>query len=304
MTKLFAVLADSIWGPFSIGLLVLVGLIMTFASRGIQFRRFGMGMRLVLQGALHRQPESDREPGDITPFQALTTAMAATIGNGNIAGVATAIAIGGPGAAFWMLAMAPLGMATKFAEAFLAVKHRERGMDGGVLGGPMLYFDKGAGLPSLGLLFAWCASLGAIGGGNLSQANSVALVLFTEFGIPKWASGLIIALVVASVIVGGIKRIGRVAERLIPAMVAIYVGVVILILAAHLNQLPSALWLIVTSAFSPLAATGGFAGATVARTMSYGIRRGVISSEAGLMMLPNVVGLILLGGQVRRATRV
>ena len=282
MTKLFAVLADSIWGLFSIGLLVLVGLIMTFASRGIQFRRFGMGMRLVLQGALHRQPESDREPGDITPFQALTTAMAATIGNGNIAGVATAIAIGGPGAAFWMSAMAPLGMATKFAEAFLAVKHRERGTDGGVLGGPMLYLDKGAGLPSLGLLFAWCASLGAIGGGNLAQANSVALVLFTEFGIPKWATGLILALVLASVIVGGIKRIGRIAERLVPAMVAIYVGAVIVILAAHLNQLPSALWLIVTSAFSPLAATGGFAGATVARTISYGIRRGVISSEAGL----------------------
>ena len=282
MTDALAFLADSIWGSFSIALLVLVGLIMTLASRGIQFRRFGMGLRLVLQGALRRPRENPEETGEISPFQALTTAMAATIGNGNIAGVATAIAIGGPGAAFWMSAMAPLGMATKFAEAFLAVKHRERGRDGGVLGGPMLYLDKGAGLPGLGLLFALCASLGAIGGGNLAQVNSVALVLFSEFGVPKWTSGLVIALVLASVLIGGIKRIGLVAERLVPTMVVIYVGAVVLVLFANLNQLPSALWLIVTSAFSPLAATGGFAGATVARTISYGIRRGVISSEAGL----------------------
>ena len=281
MSDFAATISDFIWGPWTIALLVLVGIAMTVFSRAIQIRKFGLAVRLIMKGALKRD-HTQEERGEISPFQALTTAMAATIGNGNIAGVATAIAIGGPGAAFWMVVMAPLGMATKFAEVFLAVKYRIESKDGTLLGGPMVYLEKGAGLPVLGLIFAICASLGAIGGGNLAQANSVALVMFTEFGISKWISGLILTMLLASVVLGGIKRIGQVAERLVPSMVVLYVFGVIIILVANIENLPDAIKLIFSSAFTPVAAVGGFAGSTIARTIEYGIRRGVISSEAGL----------------------
>jgi AGCS family alanine or glycine:cation symporter len=274
-------LSNLVWGQWTIALLVLVGIVMTVYSRGIQFREFRSASRLVMRGLLRRDPAA-RAPGEISPFQALTTAMAATIGNGNIAGVATAIAIGGPGAAFWMAAIAPLGMATKYAETFFGIRYRRKMPDGSMLGGPMVYLSDGAGLKGLGFAFALCITLGAIGAGNLAQANSVALVMFTQFAIPKWLSGLLLAGVLATVIVGGIKRIGQVAERLVPAMVLLYVAGVVVTLIVNIEKVPAAFQLILSSAFSPVAATGGFAGSTVARTIEYGIRRGVISSEAGL----------------------
>ena len=279
--ELITRLSNLVWGQWTIALLVLVGIVMTVYSRGIQFREFRNAARLVMRGALRRDTATDA-PGEITPFQALTTAMAATIGNGNIAGVATAIAIGGPGAAFWMAAIAPLGMATKYAETYFGIRYRRQMQDGSMLGGPMVYLADGAGLKGLGFVFALCITLGAVGAGNLAQANSVALVMFTQFAIPKWLSGLLLAGVLASVIVGGIKRIGRVAERLVPAMVLLYVAGVIVTLVVNIEKVPAAFQLILSSAFSPVAATGGFAGSTVARTIEYGIRRGVISSEAGL----------------------
>jgi AGCS family alanine or glycine:cation symporter len=278
---LLARLANLVWGQWTIALLVVLGIVMTVYSRGIQFRQFRNASRLVMQGALRRDPAT-REPGEISPFQALTTAMAATIGNGNIAGVATAIAIGGPGAAFWMAAIAPLGMATKYAETFFGIRYRREMQDGSMLGGPMVYLADGAGLKGLGFAFAACIALGAIGAGNLAQANSVTLVMYTQFAIPKWLSGLILAGVLATVIVGGIKRIGQVAERLVPTMVLLYVAGVLVTLVVNIEKVPAAFQLIVSSAFSPVAATGGFAGSTVARSIEYGIRRGVISSEAGL----------------------
>lgn len=278
---LVTAISNFVWGRWTIVLLIAVGISMTIATRGVQFRRFGNAFRLVMRGALRRD-SAGREPGDISPFQALTTAMAATIGNGNIAGVATAIAIGGPGAAFWMVAMAPLGMATKYAETHMAIRYRRSMKDGTMLGGPMVYLADGAGLRTLGAVFALCAALGAIGAGNLAQANSVSLVLYSEFDVPKWISGVILALLLASVIIGGIRRIGQVAERLVPAMVVLYVGGVLVTLAMNIDKIPAALGLIINSAFSPVAATGGFAGSTVASTIEYGIRRGVISSEAGL----------------------
>jgi alanine or glycine:cation symporter, AGCS family len=278
---LIAAVSDLVWGRWTIALLVLVGIIMTIGSRGIQFREFRNALRLIKEGALRRDSAA-RAPGEISPFQALTTAMAATIGTGNIAGVATAIAIGGPGAAFWMVAMAPLGMATKYAETYFSVIYRRKMPDGSMLGGPMVYLADGAGLKKLGFAFALCAALGAIGAGNLAQANSITLVMFSEFAIPKWLSGMILAGALASVIVGGIRRIGQVAERLVPAMVLLYVAGVIAVLALNIEQVPAAFQLIFSSAFSPVAATGGFAGSTIARTIEYGIRRGVISSEAGL----------------------
>lgn len=279
--ELIARLANLVWGQWTIALLIMLGIVMTVYSRGIQFRKFRRASRLVMQGALRRDPASNA-PGDISPFQALTTAMAATIGNGNIAGVATAIAIGGPGAAFWMAAIAPLGMATKYAETYFGIRHRRMMPDGSMLGGPMVYLSDGAGLKTLGVAFALCMALGAIGAGNLAQANSVTLVMFTQFAVPKWLSGLLLAGVLASVIIGGIKRIGRVAERLVPAMVLLYIAGVGVTLILNVEKIPAALLLIVESAFSPVAATGGFAGSTIARTIEYGIRRGVISSEAGL----------------------
>ena len=278
---LVSAVSNLVWGRWTIVLLVAVGILMTAATRGVQFRRFGEAVRLVLRGAMHRD-QTDREPGDISPFQALTTALAATIGNGNIAGVATAIAVGGPGAAFWMVAMAPLGMATKYAETHLAIRYRRRMPDGTMLGGPMVYLADGAGRKGLGALFAMCAALGAIGAGNLAQANSVSLVMDSEFGVPVWLSGLVLASILASVIIGGIRRIGQVAERLVPTMVLLYVAGVVVTLALNVDRIPSAFGLILESAFSPVAATGGFAGSTVAATIEYGIRRGVISSEAGL----------------------
>ncbi|SVD96735.1 uncharacterized protein METZ01_LOCUS449589, partial [marine metagenome] len=162
MDGLISEVSNFLWGIWAIGILMLLGLLMTLSSKGIQFRRFTLSLRLVLQGAL-RKHSAEKDTGDISPFQALTTAMAATIGNGNIAGVATAIAVGGPGAAFWMIVIAPLGMATKFSEAVLALRYRERNDDGTMLGGPMMYIKKGAAIPALGGVFALCACLGGIG---------------------------------------------------------------------------------------------------------------------------------------------
>ena len=281
MADLIADISDFLWGIWTIGLLVIVGLLFTISSRGIQFRKFTTSLRLVMRGALRRD-KVEQDTGDISPFQALTTAMAATIGNGNIAGVATAIAVGGPGAVFWMVVMAPLGMATKFSEAVLAIRYRRQNPDGTMLGGPMMYLKYGAGLPALGAIFALCACFAGLGSGNLSQANSIALVMFTQFHIPTWVSGLLLAVLLGVVIIGGIKRIGQFAERVVPAMVVVYAIGVFFILLMNYDMLPAALHLIFTSAFEPVAPVGGFAGVAVTRAIEYGIRRGVTSSEAGV----------------------
>jgi len=281
MDGLISEVSNFLWGIWAIGILMLLGVLMTLSSKGIQFRRFTLSLRLVLQGAL-RKHNVEKASGDISPFQALTTAMAATVGNGNIAGVATAIAVGGPGAAFWMIVIAPLGMATKFSEAVLALRYRETNEDGTMLGGPMMYIKKGTAIPALGGVFALCACLGGIGGGNISQANSIALVMNTEFSIPFWATGLGLALMLGIVIIGGIKRIGAFAEQAVPAMVVLYGIGVLIVLISNIEMLPAAVNLIFTSAFQPAAPVGGFAGATVAHTIEYGVRRGVISSEAGI----------------------
>ena len=281
MDAVLRAISDFMWGPWTIGVLAVLGLMLTVASRGVQFRKFGTAVGLVMRGALRRD-KGEQESGDISPFQALTTAMAATIGNGNIAGVATAIAVGGPGAAFWMAAMAPLGMATKYAETVLALRYRGKTRDGLMLGGPMSYLKEGLNLPTIGVVFALCATLGGLGGGNISQANSIALVMDSQFHVAKWITGALLTGILAVVIIGGIKRIGLVAERLVPTMVLVYAASVVYVVFTHFSALPSTLWIIVESAFTPVAAIGGFAGVTVARTIQYGIRRGVISSEAGL----------------------
>ena len=275
-----AYISDIVWGGWTIFLLCGVGLLLTLKTRFIQVTRFCTSWKLLF-GAAFKKERSDKE-GDISPFQALTTALSATIGNGNVAGVATAIAIGGPGAAFWMWAVSLFGMATKYAEAVLGVKYRYQAEDGTMLAGPMVYINRGLGMRRLGIFFAIAALFGGLGAGNMTQSNSIALVLFSDFDIPKWISGIVLAFVLWLVIIGGIRRIGRVAETLVPSMALIYIVSCLVILYTNLSGIPAAFALIIDSAFSDTAATGGFAGATVARAMAYGFRRGTVSSEAGI----------------------
>ena len=281
ITEITAQLSDIVWGIWTIIFLCAVGLLLTWKTRFVQITNFKTALKLISGGALKRDSFS-KDAGDISPFQAFTTALSATIGNGNVAGVATAIAIGGPGAAFWMCTVSLFGMATKYSEAVLGIKYRQKSDDGTMLGGPMVYLNKGLGMRRLRLFFAIAALFGGLGAGNMTQSNSIALVLFSDFGIPKWFSGMILALTLWFVIIGGIKRIGRVAEMLVPGMALIYIISCLAILVVNLKEIPEAIILIIDSAFNGTAATGGFAGATVARAMAYGFRRGTISSEAGV----------------------
>ena len=281
ITEITAQLSDIVWGIWTIIFLCAVGLLLTWKTRFVQITNFRTALKLISGGALKRD-SSSKDTGDISPFQALTTALSATIGNGNVAGVATAIAIGGPGAAFWMCTVSLFGMATKYSEAVLGIKYRQKSDDGTMLGGPMVYLNKGLGMRRLSLFFAIAALFGGLGAGNMTQSNSIALVLFSDFGIPKWFSGMILALTLWFVIIGGIRRIGRVAEMLVPGMALIYIISCLAILMVNLKEIPEAIILIIDSAFNGTAATGGFAGATVARAMAYGFRRGTISSEAGV----------------------
>ena len=281
ITEITAQLSDIVWGIWTIIFLCAVGLLLTWKTRFVQITNFKTALKLISGGALKRDSFS-KDAGDISPFQAFTTALSATIGNGNVAGVATAIAIGGPGAAFWMCTVSLFGMATKYSEAVLGIKYRQKSDDGTMLGGPMVYLNKGLGMRRLSLFFAIAALFGGLGAGNMTQSNSIALVLFSDFGIPKWFSGMILALTLWFVIIGGIKRIGRVAEMLVPGMALIYIISCLAILVVNLKEIPEAFLLIIDSAFNGTAATGGFAGATVARAMAYGFRRGTISSEAGV----------------------
>lgn len=277
---LIATVSNVVWGPWTLMALFAVGLLLSIQTNFVQIRELGAGLRQVFRGALHR--DASAAPGDITPFQALTIALSATLGNGNVAGVATAIAIGGPGAAFWMWLVAPVGMATKYAECALAVRYRRVDEDGRMVGGPMSYLADGLGLRRVATFFAAATIFGGLGAGNLTQSNSAALVLDSHFGIPKIASGVIMAVLLWLVVVGGVKRIAASAERLVPAMTLAYIASAILVLAFQWREIPAAISLIVTSAFTGTAAAGGFAGATMARAAAYGFRRGVISSEAGV----------------------
>ena len=281
ITEITAQLSDIVWGIWTIIFLCAVGLLLTWKTRFVQITNFKTALKLISGGALKRDSFS-KDACDISPFQAFTTALSATIGNGNVAGVATAIAIGGPGAAFWMCTVSLFGMATKYSEAVLGIKYRQKSDDGTMLGGPMVYLNKGLGMRRLSLFFAIAALFGGLGAGNMTHSNSIALVLFSDFGIPKWFSGMILALTLWFVIIGGIRRIGRVAEMLVPGMALIYIISCLAILMVNLKEIPEAIILIIDSAFNGTAATGGFAGATVARAMAYGFRRGTISSEAGV----------------------
>lgn len=277
---------DFMWGQWMIVLLVGTGVILTLATRGIQIRKFILSMKFVFTGAMGKDKSEDAE-GDISPFAALMTALAATVGNGNIAGVATAIATGGPGAPFWMWVSAFFGMATKYAEGFLGVKYRKVSEDGTMAGGPMYYARDGIKNKRfgkiLGMTFAVCGGATALfGTGNMAQSNSIALAVQTQFGVPTVISALVLTIFVGLVIIGGIKRIGAVSEKLVPAMIAMYFLGAIIILIVKVDQLWDAFMLVVQCAFSLEAAGGALVGTSVQRAISLGVSRGVLSNEAGL----------------------
>ena len=271
-----------VWGPVMLVLILGTGLFLSVGLRFMPLRHLGYGFRQLWVG---RKPEGE---GDITPFNALMTSLSATIGTGNIAGVGTAIAIGGPGAVFWMWCTALVGMATKYAEAVLAVNYREVDEDGRHVGGPMYYIKNGLGAhwKWLGTAFAVFGAIAGFGIGNMVQANSVADAMNTNLGADKLVVGLVMAAVVFAVLIGGIKRIAQVAGKLVPLMAVAYVTGGLIVILANVTEVPAALGLIIGDAFTPTAATGGFAGAGVMLAVQMGVARGIFSNEAGLGSAP------------------
>lgn len=281
VSDLLATIQGWVWGLPLILLLLLTGLHYTFLLRGLQFRKLWHALVL----ALVRRKEPDGE-GDISHFQALMTALAATVGTGNIVGVATAIGAGGPGALFWMWVTGLLGMATKYAEAVLGVRFRETDARGEKAGGPMYYLEHGLGGGRLGrglaVAFAAFAALAAFGIGNGVQSQSVADALNGSFGIPHWIVGLVTAVAVGSVILGGIKSIGRVAGVFVPFMILLYLGAVAVVVFLNRERLPEAFDLIIEGAFGGQAVVGGALGYTVMQAIRFGVARGIFSNESGL----------------------
>ena len=277
LTILFHALGGIVWGPIMLVLLVGTGIYLTVRLFGLQVWLLPYALRM----AFSRKTHPD-EPGDISQFQALMTALAATIGTGNIAGVATAIVLGGPGALFWMWLCAIFGMATKYAEGLLAVKYRVRDADGKMSGGPMYYISLGLDMKWLGMLFAIFGMIAALGTGASVQSNSLAESMRSSFAIPGWLTGVVLTVITALVIVGGIKSIARVTSIIVPFMALFYLGGGLLIILLNIEQLWPALTLIMTDAFTGQAVAGGALG-TVIR---YGVARGVFSNEAGLGTAP------------------
>ncbi len=277
----FRTISSFIWGWPLMIMLVGTGLWLTFILKGLQFRRLWYSLYL----ALVKRKELDSE-GDISHFQALMTALSATVGTGNIAGVATAIAAGGPGALFWMWITGLVGMATKYSEAVLAVKFRIKDKQGTMSGGPMYYISRGLGWDWLGVLFAIFAAVAAFGIGNMVQSNSVADAVNASFNIPFYITGIILMAATGLVTLGGIKSIGRVTGTLVPIMIVFYVGGALTILILRIDMIPAAFAMIFEKAFTPTAQRGGFLGATVMLTVRMGISRGVFSNESGLGSAP------------------
>ena len=270
------------WGPPMLGMLGVTGVLLTLGLVFMPWRKVVYGFRILFDKSA---PEGE---GEVKPFNALMTALSATVGTGNIAGVATAIALGGPGAIFYMWVIALFGMATKYAEAVCAVTYREVDSEGKYVGGPMYYLRNGVGAFApelgkwLGLLFAIFGAVAAFGIGNAVQVNSMAAALDASFNLPTWITGIVVAVLVAFVILGGIRRIGEVAGKLVPTMIVLYIGAALIVILINISKVPEAFGLIFYHAFNPAAAAGGFAGAAVAAAIRFGVARGVFSNESGL----------------------
>ena len=294
MQPLLDSISGFLWGPVTIIMLVGTGVFITLLMRFIQMRHFIYGWQLI--SGKYDNPE---DSGEITHFQALSAALSATIGTGNIAGVGTAIAIGGPGAMFWMWVTAVFGMALKYGECLLSLKYRYIHEDGSVSAGPMYYLERGLGQKWLGWLFAFFAATASFGIGNMVQANSVAQPMLEYFGIPKLVTGMVIGALVFAVIVGGIKRIGHVASRLVPFMSAFYIIGALVVIIMNIEAVPASFAMIFHDAFTGTAATGGFAGAALAQVIRIGVARGVFSNESGLGSAPIAHGAAQTNEPVR-----
>ena len=299
LTEWIKVLNGIVWGPAMLVLILGTGLYLMLGLKLMPIFKLAYGSKMLWQGR-----ESDSNQGDISAFNALMTSLSATIGTGNIAGVATAIFLGGPGALFWMWMTALVGMATKYAEAVLAVHYRETDANGNKNGGPMYYIKNGLGhrFAWLGTTFAIFGAMAGFGIGNTIQANSVADALNSKFDIPFEWTGIAIGILVGLVLLGGIKRIAHVAGSLVPIMAVSYVLAATTILMMHVDQIPQAFDLIFTYAFTPIAATGGFAGAAVWAAIRFGVARGIFSNEAGLGSAPIAHASAMTNNPVRQGT--
>lgn len=285
-----------VWGPLMLILIVGTGIFLSFRVGFIQFRRFGYAMKNTLGKCFQKQEVTD--PGAISPLQAVTTALAATVGTGNIVGVTGAIAAGGPGAVFWMEVAALFGMVTKYSEVAMSIKFRERNAKGDWVGGPMYYIAKGLGSnwKWLGAIFAVLGAICAFGIGNMTQMNSIATSISGAVGtfagenfnpmIVRWIAGISMCLVTALVYLGGIKRIGEVTERLVPVMAVIYIVSSLIVIFSHIGNIGPVLRAIFVGAFNPSAVVGGAVGITITKAMTKGVARGVFSNEAGLGSAP------------------
>ena len=277
-----------VWGPMGLGLLFGTGLLLTVRTGGFQLRRWGYWMRHTLGAILTDRSvtaHTAREEQAISQFQSLCTALASTIGTGNLVGVATAILSGGAGAVFWMWVMALLGMMTSYAENVLGIYYRRKDPAGGWRGGPMYYLRDGLGGRTgrvLAVLFAAFCALASFGIGNLSQLNSIAGNLRAAFGVPETVTGAVLAAVSAVILLGGLKRVAAVAERLVPAMALLYIVGALTVVGVHITAVPAALAAIVKGAFGLRAAGGGIVGYGLSRAVTWGFKRGAFSNEAGL----------------------
>ena len=300
LNKIVGEINSFVWGPAMLVAILGTGLFLTIGLRLMPILKLGFGFRLMWQG----RAMGEAGTGEISPFQALMTALSATIGNGNIAGVATAVFLGGPGALFWMWCTALVGMATKFSEAVCAVRYREVDELGNHVGGPMYYIKNGLAKKWhwLAPTFAIFGAIAGFGIGNTVQANSVADVMNATFSVPHWLTGLVIMVLVALVIVGGIRRIGHVAQYLVPFMSLAYVVAGLIIMAIYVDGIPAAIALIVKHAFTPAAAEGGFAGAAVWAALRFGVARGIFSNEAGLGSAPIAHAAATTKDPVRQGT--
>ena len=275
-----------VWGPPMLILLIGTGILLTVRSGFlIQIRKFGTVMKSTA-GSLFGPDAHKKGESGVTPFQAVATALASTVGTGNITGVATAITIGGPGAVFWMWVSAFFGMMTKYAEVLLAVKFREKNERNEWVGGPMYYIEKGLGWKWLAVIFAVFAAIASFGIGNIAQSNSIANAVKEVAGVDPLITGIICAVAVAVVILGGISRIASVTEKLVPFMGLFYVILGVVTLVLNIGQIPEAFKLIFWCAFNPDAALGGVSGYTIMLAIRYGFARGVFSNEAGLGSAP------------------
>ncbi|MBR5317987.1 MAG: alanine:cation symporter family protein [Peptococcaceae bacterium] len=278
-------ISNVVWGPIMLTLLIGTGLLLSIRMGFPQFTKFGYAMKHTIGGLFSGKQRTADESG-VSPFQAVATAMAGTIGTGSITGVATALVSGGPGAIFWMWVSALLGMVTKYSEIVLSLTYREKNDQGQWAGGPMYYIQNGLGMKWLAMIFAFFVAIACLGTGNATQGNSISMALESTLGINPLITGVVLTVLVGAIILGGIRRIATITEKLVPFMAVFYVVVAIVALVLNAPAIPDAFATIISEAFSFQSAAGGAAGYSIMMAMRYGFARGVYSNEAGLGSAP------------------